>query len=307
MNRIYSSIGISKQAVHQYEKREKLFNIKLEDLIIQADELRAEHPGCGVEKMYNTLLPEFIGRDRFIEIFMELGYRVKKMKNYIRTTIPTHLKYPNLIEGLCLSKPNKLWQTDITYFYLKGRFYYLVFILDVYTRKIIGYNVSEHLRAESNIIALNKAIESQACSLKGLIHHSDRGSQYVDKEYLKILENRGIKVSMGMKAQDNAYAERINGTIKNEYLKHWEITSFNDLKNKVHKAVNQYNNRRIHDSLPKGSSPVVFEKSLVNLSDQKRPKVIIYADGSNKIKEASSLLDFRPEEEPQAHNYPILN
>ncbi len=110
-----------------------------------------------------------------------------------------------------------------------------------------------------------------------------------------------------MKAQDNAYAERINGTIKNEYLKHWEITSFNDLKNKVHRAVNQYNNRRIHGSLPKGSSPVVFEKSLVNLSDQKRPKVIIYADGSNKIKEASSLLDFRPEEEPQALNYPILN
>lgn len=77
--------------------------------------------------MYKTLKPDFIGRDGFIEVFMDLGYRVKKVKNYVRTTIPTHLKYPNLIEGMCIYKKNQVWQTDITYFYLHGKFYYIIF------------------------------------------------------------------------------------------------------------------------------------------------------------------------------------
>jgi transposase InsO family protein len=298
--------GITKQAVHQYDQRQELFDTQVSDLLIQVDELREEHPGCGVAKMHETLRPDFIGRDRFVEIFMELGYRVKRVKNYVRTTIPTHLKYPNLIEGLYVYKPNQVWQSDITYFYLNGRFYYIVFILDVYTRKILGYNVSENLRAESNIKALKMAIKSRnGLSLRGMIHHSDRGSQYVDKLYLELLAEYGIEVSMGLKAQDNAYAERINGTIKNEYLKRWEIKSFCDLKVKLTKAVNHYNNKRLHDSLPKGLSPVNFEKSLIDLNDQKRPKVIIYADGKNKIGKALSLPDFRPEEDPLVHICPI--
>lgn len=183
-------IGLTKQAVHQQEKRQELSNEQLSDLLVQVDELRTEHPGCGVSKMYEVLRPDFIGRDRFVEIFMELGYRVKKIKNYVRTTVPAHLRYPNLIEGLCVYKPNQLWQSDITYFYLHGRFYYIVFILDVYTRKIVGFNVSDHLRAEANIKALKQAVKSQKSSLKGMIHHSDRGSQYVDKRYIKLLKER---------------------------------------------------------------------------------------------------------------------
>lgn len=299
--------GITKQAVHQQEQRQAKFDKQLSDLLIQVDELREEHPGCGVAKMYETLRPDFIGRDRFVEIFMELGYRVKKMKNYVRTTEPTHLKYPNLIEGLCVYKPNQLWQSDITYFYLNGRFYYMVFILDVYTRKIVGYTVSDSLRAEANIKALNHAIKSQKdASLQRMIHHSDRGSQYIDKRYLQLLKDQGIEVSMGLKAQENAYAERINGTIKNDYLRRWHIKSYNELRVKLKKAVNHYNNKRLHDSLPKGNSPVIFEKNFLNLSDRKRPKVIIYAEGRNKIKEASSLPDFRPEKEPLVHICPMV-
>lgn len=298
-------LGITKQAVYQHKQREDLFHLELSDLLVQVDELRIEHPGCGVEKMYKTLKPDFIGRDKFIEIFMELGFRVKKMKNYIRTTIPTHLKYPNLIEGMVVYKPNQVWQSDITYFYLNGRFYYIVFIIDVYTRKIVGYKVSDNMRAEANITALKQAIRSQGSSLIGLIHHSDRGSQYVDKGYLKQLKNNGIIVSMGLKAQDNAYAERINGTIKNEYLKRWKINSFSDLKRKLNKAVKHYNEKRTHSSLPKDLSPLNFEKSLLSLYSQIRPKVIIYAEGKDKTLEPSRLLSFRPEKEPQALNCPM--
>ena len=101
-------LRITKQAVHQHRQRAEMFNAKLADLVILVDELRKEHPGCGVEKMYKTLKPDFIGRDKFIEIFINIGYRVKNLKNYVRTTIPTHLRYPNLIEGMVVSKPNQV-------------------------------------------------------------------------------------------------------------------------------------------------------------------------------------------------------
>jgi len=298
-------LGITKQAVHQRSQRTELFNTKLAGLVELVDELRKEHPGCGVEKMYRILKPDFIGRDKFINIFINIGYRVKRLKNYVRTTIPTHLKYPNLIEGMLVNNANQLWQSDITYFYLNGKFYYIVMILDVYTRKIIGHKVSDNMRAEANIAVLKQAVKGQGASLGGLIHHSDRGSQYVDKDYLQLLVDNKIIVSMGLKAQDNAYAERINGIIKNEYLKRWEIKSFSDLKRKLNKAVKHYNEKRFHSSLPKNLSPMNFEKSLLGLYSQKRPKVIIYAEGKNKYFEPSRLEIFKPEEEPLAHNCPM--
>ena len=301
-------LGLSKQAVHNYAKRQEQFNNQLSDLIVQVDELRKEHPGCGVEKMYKTLSPEFMGRDKFIEIFMSLGYRVKKVKNYIRTTIPSHLRYPNLIEGMLVTRPNQVWQSDITYIYINGKFYYIVFIIDVYTREIISYNVSDNMRKESNIKALNKAIKSRDLSNQGLIHHSDRGSQYTSSEYLNILKKHNIQISMGMKAQDNAFAERVNGIIKNEYLKLWIINDFNELKTKLKKAVNHYNNKRIHNSLPDKLTPKKFKNILLTLSDQKKPKVIIYTEDNNKPKEVSNFFEFRPKENIQAHNCPkVIN
>jgi len=298
-------LEISKQAVYQHQKREGLFFLQLEELIIQVDILRKEHPGCGVEKMYKTLQPDFMGRDKFIEIFMGLGYRIKKIKNYVRTTIPTHLKYPNLIEGMQISKINQVWQTDITYFYFSNRFYYIIFIIDVYSRKIIAHKISDNMRAQANIICLKSAIKSRNGSLETLIHHSDRGSQYAANDYTRLLKNNNIAISMGLKAQDNAFAERVNGTIKNEYLHHWNIKSFSDLKYKLNKAVKHYNEKRKHSSLINEYSPVEFEKYLVNLASPKRPKVIIYAEGKDKTREASSLHSFKPKEEPLAHNCPI--
>ena len=162
------------------------------------------------------------------------------------------------------------------------------------------------MRAEANIFALKQAIKKQKTSLEGLIHHSDRGGQYVDKTYLRLLEINRIIVSMGLKAQDNSYAERINGTIKNEYLKRWKIKTFSDLKRKLGKAVKHYNEKRFHSSLPNNLSPVNFEKSLLDLYSQKRPKVIIYAEGKNKHFEPRWLEMFKQEEEPQAHNCPMV-
>jgi transposase InsO family protein len=305
MKSVLKEAGISRQAVSQYFKQESVFNEKLSGLITEVDILRGEHPGCGVEKMYYTLKPDWLGRDKFIALFMELGYGVRRHRNYKRTTIPVHSQYKNLIQGLIVQDRNIVWQTDITYYLIGEQYFYIVFIIDVYTKRILGFCASDHMRAEANLEALEMAFRQSIGSLAHLIHHSDRGSQYIAKNYVGLLTKAGIHISMGAQAQDNAYAERINGTIKNEYLKYWKPQNFTELKQMLKKAVTHYNNKRIHNELPGKVSPVQFEKSFLNLNSQKRPTVIIYAEGNYKIKVASSHFDFKPKEGTLAHNCPI--
>lgn len=239
-------VGVSKQAVHQYAKRQAIFDDKVACLLEEANLLRSEHPGCGVEKMYYTLQPDFIGRDRFIALMMQLGYRLKRKKNYKRTTIASKLYYPNLIQGLKVSKPNTVWQSDITYIEVGDKFYYAVFIIDVYSKEIVGYAISDHMRATANIKALQMALKTHKAPD---IHHSDRGSQYVYKDYIGLLKKHNTAISMCTSAQDNAYAERINRTIKEEYLQYWKPKTFFQLKTMVKKAVINYNTKRLHNSI----------------------------------------------------------
>jgi len=282
-----------------------MFDQELEQLVTQADEIKKEHPGCGVEKMYETLQPQTMGRDKFCEVFLSLGYGVKRIKNYRKTTIAGHVNYPNLIEGLYVDRPNQVVQSDITYFDLNGKFYYIVFIIDVYTKMILGYQVSNHMRAEANLKALEMALKKMQIKPGELIHHSDRGSQYGSDLYRKKLQSKGIHISMGMKATDNAYAERLNGIIKNEYLRKWNIKDEQDLKVKTRKAVNHYNDKRKHRSLRMKYSPTSFQNAWLTLKPQDRPKVIIYTEGKPNLKEASSLSEIYPRTDPKAHICPM--
>ncbi len=272
MNQLYKVIGISKQAVNQYSKRQAVFDKNIQDLLLEAEDLRQEHPGCGVEKMYNTLKPDFIGRDKFIDLFMDLGFRIKKKKNYRRTTYASSIYYPNLIKGMNLNAPSVIWQSDITYIAVGDKFYYAVFIIDVYTKKIVGYQVSNHMRASANINALNKALKDNKAPL---IHHSDRGSQYVCKEYNELLKDNKSRISMALCGQDNAFAERINRTIKEEYLDYWNPKTFDQLKKYVKKAVNHYNNIRLHNNIGK-LSPVEFESRWFNDESFYKPILTIF-------------------------------
>jgi transposase InsO family protein len=259
MSQLYRTIGISKQAVYQYAKRQAAFDKKVACLVMEADQLREDHPGCGVEKMYHTLSPDFMGRDRFVETFMELGYRLKRKKNYRKTTVASDVYFPNLIKGMKVNAPSVIWQSDITYIRVGEKFCYAVFIIDVYTKKIVGHQVSNHMRATANVKALQMALQSNKAPK---IHHSDRGSQYVYSEYVSLLKSNGCKISMAKTAQDNAYAERINRTIKNDYIEFWKPKSFDQLKRMVKKAVDQYNTVRPHDGLGK-ITPLDFEKRLL--------------------------------------------
>lgn len=278
MNQLYKAIGVTKQAVHKYARLQSRHDDRMTDLIARADQLRAAHPGCGVEKMYYALKPDFLGRDRFIEEFMSLGYRLKRKKNYKRTTIASLIYRPNLIKGLKINAPSVVWQSDITYIPVAGKHYYAVFIIDIYSKEIVGYAVSDHMRASANIKALKMALGKRK---KPKYHHSDRGSQYISKAYLKVLETGGTKISMGLTAQDNAYAERINRTIKEEYLDHWWIRSFSQLKAAVHRAVMNYNAYRPHLNLEK-QSPAEFIQRWKHMLPQQRPVITIFDETSLK-------------------------
>lgn len=246
LNRLYQVAGLSKQAVAQARRRYELLESRLELLLVEIDELRALQPGCGVEKMYYTLRPGFLGRDRFINLVMQLGYRLKINCVRPKTTRPGNYYYPNLIEGKTFCHPNEVWQSDITYYEVNERFYYLTFLIDIYTKVVVGYAVSDHMRAEANLYALNMALERFGYPK---VHHSDRGSQYLYKPYLNQLKDKQTQVSMGLIGQENAFAERINGTIKNEYLRYRNINSFAELKRWTKQAVTDYNERRIHNHI----------------------------------------------------------
>ena len=272
MNCLYKEVGLSKQAVAQYDVRQKIFDRKVEQMILQADELREDHPGCGVEKMYYTLKPNFIGRDRFVELMLELGYRLKRKKNYKRTTIASKIYYSNLIKGMEVDRPSMIWQSDITYIPIGNKHYYAVFIIDVYSKKIVGYKVSDNMRAKANMDALNMALKENDAPL---IHHSDRGSQYIYKGYIELLKKNHTLISMALSAQDNAYAERINRTIKEEYLDYWKPKSFNQLKTMTAKAVKNYNKKRLHNNNEK-MSPEKFITQFSFLRPQERKLMTIF-------------------------------
>lgn len=222
--------------------------------------------------MYYTLRPNFIGRDRFITMIMELGFRIKRHKNYRRTTFSVKVYLPNLIKSMFVYAHSMIWQSDITYIYVGERFYYAVFIIDVYTKKIVGHQLSNHMRDNANVKAMQKALENNEAPI---IHHSDRGSQYIYNEYITLLRGCGCEISMALSGQDNAYDERINRTIKEEYIDHRKPKTFEQFKKDVDKAVEHYNYKRPHNNIER-LSPVDFENNWFNNNLFYKPITIIF-------------------------------
>jgi transposase InsO family protein len=182
-----------------------------------------------------------------------------------------------LIEGLTIDNINRVIQSDITYFQILDQWCYLVFIEDVYSRRITGYNAGEYLFAEANVKALQMSLALRGIDqYPDLIHHSDKGSQYIYDIYVKHLKQHNIKISMCDSPYENAYTERINGIIKNEYLIPKNITSFRQLEKELARTIRLYNEERPHWSLPKKLAPTNFEKYILTLEPENRPKLTIY-------------------------------
>jgi putative transposase len=289
MKAVYEVAGITKQALHSHRIRSLNKDLKAQEFFEQADSIRNEHPMVGCRKMALDMVCRGWGRDKIEALLLSNGYRVCYPPNYHRTTDQRkEFYYDNLIEGLELNNINQVVQTDITYYRIKDKFYYLSFIIDVYSRRIVGFAANKTLHAEGSIKALKRMIDLRgAGNLTQLIHHSDRGTQYIAKEYRRLLKDNYITPSMCKIAWENAYTERINRTIKEEYLNGWEINNYHSLLKKLKEAVHHYNHKRGHSNLGR-KSPVAFEKEISNMNASERPKLKIYKHLEKEIIEKAS-------------------
>jgi len=285
MGVIYDVSGISRQAHHNYNKRRCDDQDEILMVINTIIGIREFHPCMGLKKIYYQLKPDNVGRDKFIRIGVECGFNLPKPRNYQRTTYSSKFrKYRNLTVGLEIKNINIVWVSDITYIYINGKFYYITFIVDVYSRRILGYEASETLQAESSCRALKMAIEGRkGMPLEGLIHHSDRGTQYTSNEYTKILNDNGIRISMCDSVYENTHVERVNGIIKGEYLNSYKMETLKDLRKMTKKAVDLYNTDRIHWSL-QAMRPEEYEETLLQIPMNKREIMQIWSEGNNDIK-----------------------
>jgi len=252
-----SLLGYSRQAYHQHLKVEqkKVFN---EEKIIQQVFLqRKKQPKVGGRKLLVHLEGFLqsqeltIGRDAFFKILSKYDLLIRRKRYRPRTTQSDHwmFKYPNEIVGFIPTEAHQLWVSDITYLFLKQGHGYLSLITDAYSRKVVGYHISEDLTADGPCTALQMAIR-QLPAYSQVIHHSDRGCQYCCAQYVQLLQSRGICISMtqGGDPRDNAIAERINGILKNELLEQCYPT-FASAAKAVASAIRVYNHQRLHSSI----------------------------------------------------------
>lgn len=256
--------GKSKQAYYKHDSRRGLRVVAMEEFIVEfVKSVRDRDPGIGGVKLWYMYRREFppearVGRDRFMSALRVSGLGLRSRPRRPRTTDSSHglPVYPNLVKEFVPSSPNSLWVSDITYIPYWGSgndysFCYLSLVLDAYTEEIIGWSVGPTLETRYPLEALRMALRRISGRRVDLIHHSDRGCQYASREYTGALSDRGIRISMTGSGdpKENAQAERVNGTLKNELLHGMRFRCVEDVRRAVSQAVSFYNLERPHMSI----------------------------------------------------------
>jgi len=254
--------GITRQAY--YQNGWKKIDTALEEGLIlqQVKQIRRSHPRLGTRKLYDKLQvfqqehKIKMGRDALFDLLSEHHLLIRKRKRKMQTTNSSHWlrKYPNLIRDFVPTGINQLWVSDITYWKINtGEHLYISFITDAYSHKIVGYHVAETLEAIESLRALKMALSSfkEEENHFSLTHHSDRGIQYCSKEYVKLLQDNNVKISMTENGDplENALAERVNGIIKDEYLDAYRVYNIKDARALLTNVIMLYNNDRPHMSI----------------------------------------------------------
>lgn len=254
------SSGITKQAFYKRLKVQQKQQIEQQKLTKMVKEYRKKVGSkTGGIKLYKELRQDFIdedikiGRDKFYRFLRFNNLLVPKTKNYITTTNSNHMykKYKNLVKDQVPTRPEQLWVSDITYIKTQYGHNYLAIVTDAYSKKIMGYNLDNHMRTSLCTKALEMAIKNRKYPNQKLIHHSDRGFQYCNPKYAGFAEKNGITMSMTEQYDpyENAVAERINRTLKYEYGLKQTIKNTAIARDMTHQAVYIYNNLRTHFSL----------------------------------------------------------
>lgn len=250
--------GISRQSYYSHNKRIGISSIEESIVLDLVRDIRTRHPRMGGRKLYYLLKEDLkkigrgIGRDKLFQILRSNGLLIKPLRKYAKTTCSHHRfrVYQNLIENMEIHGCNQVFVSDITYLSTYDRFYYLSLVTDVYSRKIVGYRLSDSLSLSGSLNALKMALKGLKNTDK-LIHHSDRGIQYCSNQYTQLLKRKQVRISMAGKghAYENAIAERVNGILKIEYLLDKKYPNYRELKKSVDTAIGLYNEHRPHMSL----------------------------------------------------------
>lgn len=248
--------GVSRQAYYRSKKTEIKRRQTASLVVKKVQKVRLSMSELGTKKLYTVLYNELrelgVGRDRLFAIMRANHMQILPKRQYHVTTNSHHRfrKHSNLVEHLTVKRPEQVWVSDITYIGNRENPMYLSLVTDAYSKKIMGYNVSNSLHAEGAVKALKQAIRSRKYKKERLIHHSDRGLQYCCEEYQKVLTDNKILCSMTEKYDpyQNAVAERVNGILKQEFIKGFLLRDVDLMSKLVGQSVGIYNNERPHYS-----------------------------------------------------------
>jgi putative transposase len=283
MESLYKELGITRQAIWQYNRRELGNKVIVNEVIDLVKKQRKKHPKMGSRILFHTITNVEgrelkIGINKFEKIVSEAGLTAGKYK--IRSPKTSdglgRNNYPNLTKGLVLSNINQLVVGDITYYQLEDRFYYIFTLKDVYSQRILGLLPAITMESKNANECLESAITLRGQEqLMGCIHHTDNGSQYNANSYIKRLQENGMQISRADNCQENGSAEQLNHIIKNMYLDEWKINTFKELKKACIELTLILNEHRAIKSLGNVSS-IQFETIIKNITEEERPKIKLY-------------------------------
>lgn len=259
---------IKRDAYYKYAKRFQVKTEQSSQVLVMVKKERKQQPRVGGKKLYKGLSNDFIqsglkiGRDSLFNILRCHNLLVPRKKSFIKTTHSYHHfhKYNNLIKDMVITKSNQVWVSDITYIRTVKGFCYLALITDLFSRKIVGYDLSDSLELAGCQRAL-KIARRHARPAANLVHHSDRGVQYCSHAYVNELKKHNIKISMteDNHCYENAVAERVNGILKDEFYLDQCFSNTQHARKAAKNAIKIYNNKRLHLSLGYKTPQSVFE------------------------------------------------
>jgi transposase InsO family protein len=265
MEAVYHISGISRQGHSQARARLVSQKSRKESVLSSVALARVSHPRMGSRPLYKMLGVEGMGINQFERLLSEEGLGIRRKRNKRKTT-DGHLfqgRAVNKINGMILTDINQVWVSDITYFQTGNKTFYITMIMDVYSRRILGADIYPDMFSENNLKVLQQSLKMRGIThyKGGLIHHSDKGSQYMSEKYKSKLIAYGIELSVAENSLQNGYAERINGIIKNDYLQFFHSEDIKQLRRYLKHCVSLYNSERPHSSIGY-LTPEAYEKSL---------------------------------------------
>lgn len=250
--------GMSRQNYYKQRRVRQRRQVDEQLVVSLVCQERAVQPRLGGRKLLHVLQAELssagvsVGRDRFFEILRGNELLIERRVRTARTTWSSHglRTYVNLLKDLDLTGPHQALVSDITYLRTDEGFLYLCLVMDAFSRAIVGFDCSDTLEAEGAMRALSQALVQLPAGAR-VIHHSDRGSQYCCGDYVKLLKDAEVRISMteANHCYENSKAERLNGILKQEYGLGGRFIRKLDAKASVREAVMLYNCRRPHQAL----------------------------------------------------------